>query len=659
MNDAPAGAFARAMLEGNVEALGLTGLSLLALRDATPRGRYVILDDGSPAIDLGDMLLDRSADPRAHEELLASLERTAQDVILLFGVGAGHIARSLRDRSRASVIIYEPDPGVLRTVLEAGPCDLGGVPVVCDMNDLKAVWQRHSRARPAATTVQTPGYAEAFPAELERVVATVREMLNDEQCVENTRRVRFRQWIDNLVANLPAVAGAVPCNSLRGRFAGMPAFVVGAGPSLDVNIEVLREAKKRGLVIAVNSSASALAAAGIAPDVIVCIESLDLSAKLAALPFIEDVPRIFSLSSHPNNLAVGSGPLLPVIEKLPAFETVSELLRGPGAEVGGSVSTVAFWVAKLLGCSPLVLVGQDLAFTGYGTYAKGTSYEESRAVVGADGKTLEFVWNDAITKAHGTAAGPLAKRADLVMVDAWGGEGLVPSGVMFASFRAWFEVAAAVFAVTDPEITLVNATEGGSRIHGFAEERLADLVAKLPVRDVPPADELARLARRELPVTSRELAGWAEKQANLARQACRAARRVGVCAAHAIDLLEKGAEPDAMNRAFDAVDRAETYLRKTTKAQPLLEGLAYAEVQARMEPHASCDASDSRASALASLRDEVALAATLVTNATHLERVLRTIPRTHSPRTPERKSRHGHHHADERCVSPSAAEPDP
>ena len=409
-----------------------------------------------------------------------------------------------------------------------------------------------------------------------------------------------------------------------------------------------------------NSSASALAAAGIVPDVIVCIESLDLSAKLSALPYIDDVTRIYSLSSHPNNLKTGTGPLFPVIEKLPAFETVGELLRGPGAEVGGSVSTVAFWVAKQLGCSPLVLVGQDLAFTGYGTYARGTTYEESRATVTGDGKTLEFTWNAAITKAHGTAAGALATKADLVMVDAWGGSGTVPSGVMFASFRAWFEVAAAVFAVTDPGVELVNATEGGSRVHGFKEERLADLVGRLPVRDLAPAATLAQMAATKSPVSTRQLRVWTERQGNLAKQAGKAARRVGLCAEQAIALLEQDGEPAAVRRAFEVLGRAESYLRRTTKAQPLLEGLAYAEVQARMEPAAGRSLSDSRAAALASLREELSLAATLVKNASYLERVMRAASKqTSSSVTAERNSRHVHHHANERCVAPSAAELEP
>ena len=651
--------FARATLEGNVEALGLGGLTLVKLRDAAPRGSYVILPDGSPAIELDGRLLDVPVDARATEELLSDLVRTNEQVVILFGLGVGHLARALRDRARASVVVYEPDPGILRTVLEAGPCDLGGISIVADLNDLKAAWQRHTRTNPVATTVQTPGYPEAFPEVFLEVSAAVREMLKDEQCVENTRRVRFGQWIENLIANLDKIENTVPCNALAGKFAGLPAFIVGAGPSLDRNIEELREAAQRGLIIAVNSSATALAARGITPHLVVCIESLDMSAKLSALPFIDDVVRVFSLASHPANLECGKGPMLPLIEKLPAFESVGELLRGPGAEVGGSVSTVAFWLAKMFGCSSIVLVGQDLAFTGYGTYARGTSFEESRAHLSADGKTLEFEWSDAAVKAHGTAAGPLADRAELVMVDAWGGDGLVPSGVMFGSFRTWFEVAAAVFAVTQPSLELVNATEGGARIRGFKEERLRDLVARFPKADRSPHDLLRDASSAAEPITRAHLRTWADRQATLAQRAGRAARRVGTCAEQARKQLDD-TSPASVSRTFDVLARAEGFLRRACKAQPLLEGLAYAEVQSRMEPAAlRADTSDAKGAARTALIEEIALTHTLVKNASYLERAMRKASRNHSTKNNERKGPHVARHADERCVTSGAAELEP
>jgi hypothetical protein len=446
--------------------------------------------------------------------------------------------------------------------------------------------------------------------------------------VENTRRVRFEKWVEHVLENAPIVAGTTPATALAGRFSRVPAFIVGAGPSLDKNAEELREAARRGLVIAVNSSASALAARGIKPHLVVCIESIDLSAKLGALPWLDEVPRAFSLTSHPANLRTGSGPLLPLVENLPAFETVHRLLGGPGAEVGGSVSTVAFWLAKTFGCAPLVLVGQDMAFTGNAAYASGTSYESSRARLSSDGTALEFDWNDAIKKAHGTSAGPLFERAAAIMVEAWGGQGVVPSGVMFSSFRAWFEVAAAVFAVSDPELELVNATEGGASVRGFKEEPLRNVVARCPVLDLTPRDVARAAEASDARISEARVAAWAEEQAAVARRAARAARRVGYCAEEALRRA-RGGKPSEVRRAFGVLGRAEAYLERACKAQPLLEGLAYADVQTRMEGARAQGITDAHEEAVRGLANEAAIALAIERAAIRLERKLRNLTRNH------------------------------
>jgi 6-hydroxymethylpterin diphosphokinase MptE-like len=619
---------AAAHLASNIDALGIGGLSAVKLREATPRGRYLILPNGTPALELDGRLLDAPVPHRETEAMVAQIAHATSDVAVVLGLGVGHVARTMKDRTRTSVVVYEPDPGLLRTVLEAGPLDVGGAPIVCDLSDLKAAWARNARARPSAITVQTGGYREAFPEACDAIAKTLQDMLADEMCVENTRRVRFRQWVDNILENVPLVAGCAPATALTGRFRGVPAFIVGAGPSLDKNVEELREASRRGLVIAVNSSANALAARGIVPHLVVCIESLDLSLKLGTIPWLDQVTRAFSLTSHPANLRTGTGPLLPLVENLPAFERVHALLGGPGAEVGGSVSTVAFWLAKTLGCSPLVLVGQDMAFTGNAAYASGTTYEGSRARLSQDGAMLEFDWNDAAKKAHGHAAGPLLERAPLVMVDAWGGDGLVPSGVMFSSFRVWFEVAAAVFAVAHPDLELVNATEGGARVRGFDEETLHDLVARLPVLGITPADFAASAAPEGARIPEKRVREWALDQALLARRAGRAARRVQFCAEEALRRAEQGT-PGEVRRAFGVLSKAESFLGRACKAQPLVEGLAYAEVQTRMEPARHADPGDAREEATRGLRDEAVVAAALERGASHLERLFRSISSKH------------------------------
>src|SRR3954470_5278732 len=123
------------------------------------------------------------------------------------------------------------------------------------------------------------------------------------------------------------------------------------------------------------------------------MESIDVSHLFEGVSYIDRVARVMSLTPHPQNLGKGGGPLLPIFEGIPQQDLpLTALLGFPGLSVSGSVSTLDFSLAQRLGCSPLVLLGQDLAYTDGRAYAVGTAYEDSRVRLGADGQSLEHDW---------------------------------------------------------------------------------------------------------------------------------------------------------------------------------------------------------------------------------------------------------------------------
>lgn len=65
---------------------------------------------------------------------------------------------------------------------------------------------------------------------------------------------------------------------------------------------------------------------------------------------------------------------------------------------------------------------------------------------------------------------------------AWGGHGTVATTVAFNYFRYVFEE----WAREPHTQPFINATEGGARIAGFVERRLADVLAELPARPRAP-----------------------------------------------------------------------------------------------------------------------------------------------------------------------------
>jgi hypothetical protein len=559
-------------LGDNVSALCLAGETARAVLSATARGRVVHTSDRTPVLELNGLLLGA---PPADEELLSTVRRSHEKaVFVVYGLGMGHVPRALRSLGARSVVVFEPDIGLLRTVLEHGPADLGAFPIVTSLQDLTQIWLEVGGNHTEAVVVRTAGYAEAYPAALLELPGAIRDLFQRVGITRNTYDVRARVWVDDILENLETIIGTVPFLALGGKYRNVPAFIVGAGPSLDRNVALLEEATKKGIVFAVNSSARALAKQGVVPQVLACIESMDSSALLAELPFIDEVVRAFSMSAAPSILRTGRGPLLPMHEILPQFMgAMDELLGVPGVAVCGSVSTAVFSLAHALGCSPIVLLGQDLAYTSGRTHAGGTWWDESRATVSKETGEMKLEWSDALKKVgHRHSAEPLTE------IPAWGGEGTVASGASFTGMRGWFEIAATILKARSGSLRLVNATEGGASVAGFEELRLRDVLDGLPELGITAESiALAAVAARA-PLGRAHVVTWARRQAERAgrvRRAARHLRRAGVHAAGAI----RGENARATDQAFVALSEAEGALRLAVHAAPLVDLWAHAAVR--------------------------------------------------------------------------------
>jgi 6-hydroxymethylpterin diphosphokinase MptE-like protein len=567
-------------LEANLACMGMLERTRQALMEAKPRGEIVRQGDGNPSLMLDGRVLGAVADERTRAGWLANLGDTRQGIVVVFGLGVGHAARQIRERTSARLVIYEPDAGIARRVLSSGPTDLGTIPLVTDLRDLQVLWQDLAGDRDVAAMVVSPGYPSVFPNELREVTEAVRMLVGDINLLENTRNARYREWVEHIFANVPRLCEAPPFLALAGQYAGVPAFIVGAGPSLAKNVEQLREASQKGIVFAVDVSGKVLDGRGVEPQVLVCLEALNLSAHMKGLRFIDRVVRAFSMTSHPDGFLMPGGPLLPFFERMRSFKPIEDLVGVPGAVVGGSVSTVAFSLAEQLGCSPIVLVGQDLAYTGGRTHAEGTAFEKSRALVSADGKRIDYAWCAAAhAQREGSDLGPPHSHDVLFEVPSWGGapERVVSSSA-FNAYRLWFEVAAATLAQVRPQLGLINATEGGSRIAGFEERTLGDVLAALPSRSITAADLARRAGELRPPLTTREVSRWAVEQRRLTKDAAIAATRVRRAARSALRGLDPDA-PRAIGKSFAALKELESALREACEAQPMLEAWAYAELQ--------------------------------------------------------------------------------
>jgi hypothetical protein len=543
----------------------------------TPSSAQIVETDAGP---LG--LSDRGRlFATAHDDMaMFEVARQASDdaTLVIFGLGVGHVVRQLRALTRARLAVFEPDPGIVRAHFESGPSDLRDVPIVCTTHDMNQLWTRLSHANQSVTLVITPGYSQLFPEQAKELSEALAQLVQRNNINDATHRLRARVWIQDLLANIDLLAEHPSFLALAGKYRGVPAFIVGAGPSLGKNGKLLADAAQKGIVFAVNSSARALASYGVEPQVLACMESIDVSHLLEQVPYIDRVVRAFSLTAHPKTLRTGRGPALPVFEGIPQLNAPMQALLGfQGLPVAGSVSTLAFSLAQRLGCSPIVLVGQDLAYTDGLAYAPGTPYEASRVRKSADGEHLDIDWSDALKQTHNHGSHKMREREPIRETTAWGGAGTVFGTLGFTAIRGWFEFASVVLADECPELRLINASEGGARITGFEERTLEDVLRDLPARRIT-AQELSAEAYKASPPLSRErIRAWCHENAAHAREVRQAARRIRRLTDVALGALKAGNAAQVV-RNFQKLEHAELALSRAVGRIPFVDAWAHADI---------------------------------------------------------------------------------
>lgn len=614
---------AEAFLHANLEQLALAPLTREAVLDAVPTAELCRLASGEPALRREGRVLGHAMDDAEIRYHCAAEEDC---VFVVFGLGVGHTVRALRAHTRSPIAVFEPDPGLLRSVLEFGPTDLSSSEIFCTTHDLTQAWPQLFGKRRSVVFIPTPGYLDAFPDAAANLRQTLAQLVLRSRVNDATHRLRAREWISDLLANVELLGEHSGFLALAGKYQGVPAFIVGAGPSLGKNGHRLLQAQKKGIIFAVNSSAQALASYGVEPQVLACMESIDVSHLLKDLPFIDRVVRAFSLTAHPNTLRTGKGPLLPVYEALPQITGPLSALTGHhGLVVSGSVSTLAFSLAQRLGCSPIVFVGQDLAFTGGRIYATGTPYEDSNVELSQDGSELKLNWSETVKSTHNVGSRTMHEHEPVSRTLAWGGVDQVLTGISYSVVRAWLEAAAIVLRREAPGTRLVNATEGGARIEGFEERTLASLLEELPDQGFTPERLAADAAVAAPPLALDRIIRWAKAQAQLVASVARAARRMRKLSSDAESSARR--ENADINQRLTVLEHEERVLSQAVSTAPLLDAWSWSAVDELMDQHPQTLDPDPQTSAQNALTFEARLARTIEDSARELHRELLNLSR--------------------------------
>lgn len=307
-----------------------------------------------------------------------------------------------------------------------------------------------------------------------------------------------KTFVENRFRQLSGIGYDYFLDSLHNAFAGTPAILVAGGPSLNKNIHLLEQAKGKAVIIAVDTAIPPLMNRGIKPDFVGSIDMQSLTYEkyanyAGALSGVSLVCAPWVTPKVPKYLQVER--VLWLFSQNSMEKWLNSLLGGqltfPGA---GTVAQLNFYTAILLGCSPIIFVGQDFAFSDEQSHAENT-------VLSGQQKSQKL----------------LAEKKELYHVPGTLG-GTVTTNRSYLSSKQTFEETIR----TNPNI-YINATEGGAHIEGTRVMSLQEVLAEFCQSQGNPiaariAENLGQASRPKMEVLIKEFAAALESGQTLLQQ---------------------------------------------------------------------------------------------------------------------------------------------
>jgi hypothetical protein len=192
-------------------------------------------------------------------------------------------------------------------------------------------------------------------------------------CLESHHRARVTRqqdafaWQSHLFENARAYATRRLPDQWEGALAGLPAFVCGAGPSLDASARELAREAGNGVVFAADSSLRALSKVGVQADFAVSVDVA--KTPLKCLPEFHGPGRVvLSVNSPPEwSAAIPAERRYYVSSNQLTLDWLAALgLARTKVGVCENCGATAIELARFLGCSPICLFGMDLALNAEG-----------------------------------------------------------------------------------------------------------------------------------------------------------------------------------------------------------------------------------------------------------------------------------------------------
>ncbi|MCR4691019.1 MAG: DUF115 domain-containing protein [Lachnospiraceae bacterium] len=371
----------------------------------------------------------------------------------VFGLGLGYHCKALSGLDEgARILIFENDPQIIRLAMKASKLDWlwenDRIKLIYDPKLEQFVKKLEEAGRMSDNTrnimiIHHPSLRHIKELKLREAME---HLFIDDSTIRNQGKklaANFRENIDLCKRSIEVV---------RNAFQGKKAIIVAGGPSLDLNIHLLKDLPEGYIILAVGTVFRKLMAQGIRPDYVIVTDPSNPIAHQFEGFWESDVPLLLMSTVYMGLTMRYKGPKYLLCQE--GHEKAEELAATENLPLfltGGSVTTTALDVCIRLGCSDIAFIGLDLAYTNDRSHATGTA-----AYTEVDSKGWQ--------KERGYEWVKEGERWVIKEVE-------VPVSPIFQMYRKWMEKRVSDVGL---KCRVYDATEGGAVKKGFTLIRLED-----------------------------------------------------------------------------------------------------------------------------------------------------------------------------------------
>jgi hypothetical protein len=423
-------------------------------------------------------------------------DNSEHSITVIIGLGLGYLFKRIYMDSKSKIIVLEPSIDILKSTLEI-------VDFSAELAD-KRVYFTNSKQELIKyldevylhkDKINISGLASCQVLYPELTANLIEELPKIQAHLHSNYGCLFEKsfsWAMEGMKNLPTLAQSTNIDALKGKFKNKPALIVSSGPSLDDSLPSIAKYKDKAVIFATGNSYKAMANYNIKPDFLGFIEVHDNISQVQDMD-ISDINLIFQAIASNVNVSMLEG------KRKFVFYSDNDLFSRwmadkAGFEIKdyenkGTVSYCLLNTAFILGCNPIILAGQDLAYTDGKCYSAGSSYgalvyikDESTGKYRVEVSNMkDFI------KYYGGCHDPelvdqiISSRLALIndnltYVQGQNGE-MLPSESSYASFIKFFEEFA--YDQSHTNLELLNASTGGAQINGYINKSIDDALKNL------------------------------------------------------------------------------------------------------------------------------------------------------------------------------------